>query len=183
MASEWNEAYRNALHENQGRGKLLEAVRNAEAAIEGRHRELDKLPTGHLAERLNLKTASKDLKARSEAQLTWLARRTRLIFKMSADFSEVLINVWSQALVDKSETVKLGSESYKVTQSKAKRLRQVEFVFEGKTVIRIQQNPNTKSKWAEQARAGKKVMQFIQDGTYIAVVAAGKVTRYGKKIP
>jgi hypothetical protein len=63
MASEWNEAYRNALHENQGRGKLLEAIRNAEAAVEARHRELDKLPTGHLTERLNLKTASKDLEA------------------------------------------------------------------------------------------------------------------------
>jgi hypothetical protein len=63
MASEWNEAYRNALQENLGREKLLEAIRKAEAAIEARHRELDKLPTGHLAERLNLKTASKDLEA------------------------------------------------------------------------------------------------------------------------
>jgi hypothetical protein len=57
MASEWNEAYRNALQEHQGREKLLEAILKAEAAIEVRHRELDKLPTGNLAERLNLKTA------------------------------------------------------------------------------------------------------------------------------
>ena len=63
MASEWNEAYRNALQENQGREKLLEAISKAEAAIAARHRELNKLPTGHLAERLNLKTASKDLEA------------------------------------------------------------------------------------------------------------------------
>ena len=63
MASEWNEAYRNALQENQGGEKLLEAIRKAEAAIEARHRELDNLPTGHLAERFNLKTASKDLEA------------------------------------------------------------------------------------------------------------------------
>lgn len=101
--------------------------------------------------------------------------------RMTATFSEVLIEVWRQALVDKSDSVKLGSESYKVTQSKAKRLRQVEFVFEGKTIIGIQQNPYTKSRWAEQARAGKKVMQFIQDGRYVAVVAAGKVTMYGKR--
>jgi hypothetical protein len=98
------------------------------------------------------------------------------------DLSEVLINVWRQALVDKSDTIKVGSESYKVTQSKAKRLRQVEFVFEGKTIIGIQQNPNTKSRWAQEARAGKKVMQFIQDGRYIAVVAAGKVTLYAKRV-
>jgi hypothetical protein len=89
---------------------------------------------------------------------------------MTANFSEVLIEVWRQALVDKSDTVKLGSESYMVTQSKAKRLRQVEVVFEGKTIIGIEQNPNTKSKWAQEARAGKKVMQFIQEGLYVAVV-------------
>ena len=84
--------------------------------------------------------------------------------------------------MDKAETVKLGSESYNVTQSKAKRLRQIEFVYEGKTIIGIQQNPNTKSRWAQEARAGKKVMQFIQDGRYIAVVAAGKMTLYGKRV-
>jgi hypothetical protein len=100
---------------------------------------------------------------------------------MTADFSDVLINVWRQALVDKSDIVKLGSESYKVTESKAKRLRQVEFVFEGKTIIGIQQNPNTKSRWAELARAGKKVMQFIVEGKYAANVADGKVTLYGKR--
>ena len=51
------------LQEHQGREKLLEAILKAEAAIEVRHRELDKLPTGNLAERLNLKTALKDLEA------------------------------------------------------------------------------------------------------------------------
>ena len=100
---------------------------------------------------------------------------------MTATLSEVLIEVWRQGLVDKSDTVTLGSESYKVTQSKAKRLRQVEFVFEGKTIIGIQQNPNTKSKWAELARSGKKVMQFIQDGRYVAVVVDGKVISYGRR--
>jgi len=101
---------------------------------------------------------------------------------MTTTFSEVLIEVWRQDLVDKSDTVKLGSESYKVTQSKAKRFRQVEFVFEGKTIIGIQQNPNTKSRWAELAREGKKVMQFIVEGKYAANVADGKVTLYGKRV-
>jgi hypothetical protein len=31
------------------------------------------------------------------------------------------------------------------------------------------------------AREGIKVMQFIDEGRYIAVVAAGKVTLYGTK--
>jgi hypothetical protein len=45
----------------------------------------------------------------------------------------------------------------------------------------IEQNPKTKSRWAAIARSGKKVMQFIQDGQYVAVVADGTVTMYGKR--
>jgi hypothetical protein len=47
--------------------------------------------------------------------------------------------------------------------------------------VGIQQNPDTKSNWAKMARSGIQVMQFIQEGRYIAVVAAGKVTMYGKR--
>jgi hypothetical protein len=55
------------------------------------------------------------------------------------NLSDTLIEVWRQALVEKASAVKLGSGSYSVTQSKAKRLRQVEFVFEGNMIIGIQQ--------------------------------------------
>jgi hypothetical protein len=89
--------------------------------------------------------------------------------------------VWRQALVDEADVVKLGSERYLVTRSKAKRLRQVAFVFDGNTILGIEQNPKTKSQWAAIARSGKKVMQFIQDGEYVAVVADGKVILYGKR--
>jgi hypothetical protein len=102
--------------------------------------------------------------------------------KMTADFSEVLIDVWHQALVDKSETVRLGAESFRVTQSKAKRLRQIEFVFEGKTIIGIQQNPNTKSKWAEQARAGKKVSSSFRMGGMSRLLQRGKLLCTGSEL-
>jgi hypothetical protein len=95
-------------------------------------------------------------------------------------FEEALIVVWRQALVEKADIVKLGAANYPVTSSKAKRLRQVAFVFDGKTIIGIEQNPKTKSRWALMARSGKKVMQFIQDRGYVAVVADGKVILYGK---
>jgi ABC-type enterochelin transport system substrate-binding protein len=95
-------------------------------------------------------------------------------------FDSTLISVWRQALVENADAVKLGTETYSVTKSKAKRLRQVAFVFDGNTIMGIEQNPKTKSRWAAMARAGKKVMQFIQEGTYIAVVSDGKVTMYGK---
>jgi len=46
----------------------------------------------------------------------------------------------------------------------------------------IEQNPKTKSRWAQVSRSGKQEMQFIQDGRYVAVVADGKVAMYGKRI-
>ena len=99
---------------------------------------------------------------------------------MKSSFDSSLISVWRQALVENADAVKLGAKSYPVSTSKAKRLRQVAFVFDGKTIMGIEQNPKTKSPWAAVARAGKKVMQFIQDGSYVAVVADGKLTLYGK---
>jgi hypothetical protein len=98
---------------------------------------------------------------------------------MKPSFEEALVAVWRQALVDQADAVKLGSERYPVTRSKAKQLRQVAFDFDGNTIMGIEQNPKTKSRWAAMARAGKKVMQFIHDGRYVAVVAGGKVIQYG----
>ena len=43
----------------------------------------------------------------------------------------------------------------------------------------ITQNPDTKSRWAQMARTGKKVMQFLSEGRYVANVVDGKVTLYG----
>jgi hypothetical protein len=102
---------------------------------------------------------------------------------MKASFEETLIAVWRQTLVEKSEAVKLGAEHFPVTRTKAKRLRQVAFGFDGNTIMGIEQNPKTKSRWAAIASSGKKVMQFIQDGRYVAVVADGKAILYGKRAP
>src|ERR1700689_5863246 len=97
---------------------------------------------------------------------------------MKSSLHEVVYAGWRQALVENAYLVKLGSERYPVAKSKKKRLRQVAFVFYGSTITGIEQNPKTKSRWAAIARSGKKVMQFIQDGRYVAVVADGKVTFY-----
>jgi hypothetical protein len=43
----------------------------------------------------------------------------------------------------------------------------------------ILQNPETKSRWAQEARSGKKVMRFLGEGRYVANVVDGKVTLYG----
>ena len=100
---------------------------------------------------------------------------------MKPSFEETLITVWRQALLDESDVAKLGSAGYLVTRSKAKMLQQVLFAVEGNSIIGVEQNPKTKSRWAQMARSGKKVMQFIQDGRYIGVVAGGKLTLFGKR--
>jgi hypothetical protein len=45
----------------------------------------------------------------------------------------------------------------------------------------LEQNPNTGSRWAELARAGKKVMQFLDNGRYLANVVDGEVKFYGRR--
>jgi hypothetical protein len=57
----------------------------------------------------------------------------------------------------------------------------VDFVFDGNEIRGLEQNPETKSRWAQMARSGKKVMQFISKGRYVANVVDGKVTVYGRQ--
>jgi len=56
----------------------------------------------------------------------------------------------------------------------------VDFVFEGNKIRGLEQNPETKSRWAEMVRSGKTVMQFLSPGRYVANVVDGKVTLYAK---
>jgi hypothetical protein len=59
-------------------------------------------------------------------------------------------------------------------------LRQVDFQFDDKEVRGLEQNPDTKSRWAARAREGKKVMQFLVEGRYVANVTDGKVNFYSR---
>jgi hypothetical protein len=93
---------------------------------------------------------------------------------------EVLISVWRQALVRKAAAVELAGHEYPVRRTPKRGLLQVDFSFEGQELRGLEQNPQTKSRWAQLARAGKRVMQFLAGGRYIAVVVDGKVTTYGK---
>jgi hypothetical protein len=75
--------------------------------------------------------------------------------------------------------VELGQEHYPVRRTPKGGLRQVDFVFDGNEIRGLEQNPDTKSRWAQMARAGKKLMQFLSEGRYVANVVDGKVTFYG----
>jgi hypothetical protein len=97
---------------------------------------------------------------------------------MTASFESNLLSVWQQSLIDKKKNVDLDGEIYPVRQTSKSKLKQIDFRFDGRELRALEQNPNTKSRWAKMARAGKQVMQFLEHGRYIAVVADGKVHIY-----
>jgi hypothetical protein len=101
-------------------------------------------------------------------------------FTTGGSFEQTLVEVWRQALVENADVVELGTKRYPVRKTPKRRLRQVDFVFNGNEVRGLEQNPETKSRWAQMACSGKKVMQFLSEGRYVANVVDGKVTLYGR---
>ena len=93
---------------------------------------------------------------------------------------QALISVWRQSLLEKASAVKLGGLEYPVRRTPKRGLVQVDFTFDGQNLRGLEQNPETKSRWAQLARAGKPVMQFLSAGRYIAVIVDAKMTTYGK---
>lgn len=100
---------------------------------------------------------------------------------MAASLEETLISVWRQVLVENVRTVRLENGSYPVRRTSRSKLCQVDFRFENQMLRGLEQNPNTGSRWGDLARAGKKVMQFLDRGRYVANVVDGKVSFYGRK--
>jgi hypothetical protein len=93
---------------------------------------------------------------------------------MNGSFEKTLIEVWRQTLVENAKTVQLASERYAVRRTPKRGLRQVDFVFEGNEIRGLEQNPDTKSRWAQLSRSGKKLRQFLNGGRYIPNVVDGK---------
>lgn len=91
---------------------------------------------------------------------------------------ETLIEVWRQVLVEERTRVEVGGETHSVGRTRAANLRVVSFVYEGRTIEGIEQNPATKSRWAQMAREGKRVMQFSCSHRYFANVCDGVALRY-----
>src|SRR5215469_6982005 len=101
---------------------------------------------------------------------------------MAASLEETLTSVWKQVLVDHSNSVTLEGRGFPVRRTRRSRLREVDFQFEGHKLRGLEQNPETTSRWAQLARQGKKVMQFLEQRRYLAVVVDGKIQFYGKPI-
>ena len=100
---------------------------------------------------------------------------------MPLSLEDALLTVYQQSLVENRKTVMLEDKNFPIRVTAKRRLRQVDFQFDGRDLRGLEQNPETKSRWAAMARSGKKVMQFLEDGQYVAVVADGKVHFYPRK--
>src|SRR5216684_6357978 len=100
---------------------------------------------------------------------------------MAPTLEDILISVWPQALGEEARTVTVGGKRFPVRRTSRSRLREVAFRFEDHALRGLEQNPKTASRWARLASEGKKVMQFLSAGRYIAVVVDGRVQFYGKK--
>jgi hypothetical protein len=100
---------------------------------------------------------------------------------MTTNFEETLISAWRQALVEAFTTVPLEGFHYPVRPTSRSKLREDDFRFEEQTLRGLEQNPNTNSRWAQLAREGKQVTQFLSDGRYIANVIDGELQFYGRR--
>jgi hypothetical protein len=100
---------------------------------------------------------------------------------MPLSLEDALLTVYQQSLVENRKTVSLEEKSFPVRVTAKRKLKQIDFQYEGKDLRGLEQNPETKSRWAAMARSGKKVMQFLESGRYIAVVADGKLHSYPRK--
>ena len=100
---------------------------------------------------------------------------------MEKSLEDALLTVWRQSLVENSRSVALESDSFPVRTTAKRKLKQVDFRFDGRDLRGLEQNPDTKSRWAKLARDGQKVMQFLESGRYVGVVTDGKLHLYTRQ--
>jgi hypothetical protein len=97
-----------------------------------------------------------------------------------SELDDALLSVWRQTLVEGKKRVRLGEDSYPVQHTSKNKLAQIDFDFLGQRIRGLEQNPATGSRWAELARKGAKVMQFLVGGRYVAAVSDGKITHFSR---
>jgi hypothetical protein len=91
---------------------------------------------------------------------------------------EICLAVWRQVLLEEKKVVAVTNDTFSVLITPKQKLKQINFQWDGRNFRGLEQNPHTKSRWAAMARGGQKVMQFLEDGRYVAVVADGKFIPY-----
>ena len=92
--------------------------------------------------------------------------------------AQLLVKIWTDVLVERRSTVAVGADFVPVRSTRNKGLACVTFRYADLTLDGIEQNPETKSRWAKLARDGKKILQFSCRGRYVGNVCDGVLTRY-----
>jgi len=64
-------------------------------------------------------------------------------------FEEALIAVWRQSLIDGSSTVEVDGKKYPVRTTAKRKLKQIDFVFDGREIQGLEQNPDTSAPFSE----------------------------------
>jgi hypothetical protein len=91
---------------------------------------------------------------------------------------DAFLSVWRQALVEHKKIISVGDATFSVRRTTKNRLAPIDFEVDGVEFRGLEQNPQTKSRWAKMAREGAKVMQFLRAGRYVGVVADGVLKHY-----
>ena len=93
---------------------------------------------------------------------------------MSPSLEDALLNVYRQSLVENKKTVTLEDKTFPVRSTAKRKLKQIDFQFEGRDVQGLEQNPDTKSRWANIRDRKERCSSW--SGESVAVVADGKVS-------
>ena len=96
----------------------------------------------------------------------------------SSAIDDAFLSVWRQALVEQKKIITVGDSTFSVRRTTKQRLAQIDFELDGIEFRGLEQNPQTKSRWAKMAREGAKVMQFLRAGRYVGAVADGVLKQY-----
>ena len=97
---------------------------------------------------------------------------------LEAAVDDAFLSVWRQALLEQKRIVTVGNATFSVRRTVKHRLAQIDFQLDGVEFRGLEQNPQTKSRWAKMAREGAQVMQFLRAGRYVGVVADGVLKHY-----
>ena len=98
---------------------------------------------------------------------------------MAASLEETLISVWRQAIVEGTKTVTRKAGIFPCEGRAGPNCAKWIFVL---TVTNCADSSKILKTSSRLAREGKKVMQFLSERRYIAVVVDGKVRFYGKAV-
>ena len=96
----------------------------------------------------------------------------------SSTVDDAFLSVWRQALVEQKKIITVDDSTFSVRRTTKQHLAQIDFELDGVEFRGLEQNPQTKSRWAKMAREGAKVMQFLRAGRYVSVVADGVLKHY-----